>query len=109
MSAAGPVRHGQELTARELQVLRLLAAGRSNAQIGQELHLSEDTIKTHVQRVLIKLGARNRTAAVAQGYEQEILRPARVARTATSRAVSVTNSAGNLGISDENTHRRTAA
>ncbi len=74
MSTAGAVRLGQELTAREVQVLALLARGLSDAQIAAELVLSEDTVKTHVRRLTAKFGVRNRTAAVAQGYERGLLR-----------------------------------
>jgi LuxR family transcriptional regulator, maltose regulon positive regulatory protein len=54
------------LTTRELEVLGLLAAGRSNQRIAQELVVSLDTVKKHVSRVLDKLGAANRTEAVAR-------------------------------------------
>jgi DNA-binding NarL/FixJ family response regulator len=56
------------LTARELQVLRAMADGKSNAQIGRELFVSEDTIKTHARRLFRKLGARDRAHAVAAGF-----------------------------------------
>ena len=49
---------------RELQVLRGMSAGRSNGEIGRELFLSEDTIKTHARRLFVKLGARDRAHAV---------------------------------------------
>jgi LuxR family maltose regulon positive regulatory protein len=56
----------EPLTTRELEVLGLLAAGRSNQRIAQELVVSLDTVKKHVSRVLDKLGAANRTEAVAR-------------------------------------------
>lgn len=54
----------ETLTERELDVLRLLARGLANKEIGRALGISEDTVKTHVSRVLAKLGARSRTQAV---------------------------------------------
>ena len=58
---------------RELQVLGLLAAGRSNQRIAGELVVSLDTVKKHVGRVLDKLGAANRTEAVARARELGLL------------------------------------
>lgn len=55
------------LTERELQVLKGMSRGQSNAEIGRELFLSEDTIKTHARRLFHKLGARDRAHAVAVG------------------------------------------
>ena len=66
-----------ELTARELEVLKLLARGRTNAAIANELYLSEGTVKTHVARVLRKLDLHDRTQAVVYAYEHGIVHPGR--------------------------------
>lgn len=63
----------EPLTARELEVLGLLAAGRSNQRIAQELVVTLDTVKKHVSRVLDKLGADNRTQAVARARQLGLL------------------------------------
>ena len=63
------------LTPRELEVLRLLAAGGSNADIGDQLALSETTVKTHIGRVLDKLGVRDRVQAVIYAYESGLVEP----------------------------------
>ena len=75
-AAAGPdTRRLQELTPREHEVLVLLAGGATNAEIATALHLGETTVKTHVSRVLMKLGARDRTQAVVMAYELGVVRP----------------------------------
>ena len=63
----------EPLTERETDVLRLLALGLANKQIGRELGISEDTVKTHVSRVLAKLGAQSRTQAVLHAMRMGIV------------------------------------
>lgn len=63
------------LTAREVEVLTRMAVGRSNREIGGELNLSPATVKTHVSRVLDKLGVRDRVQAVIRAYECGLVRP----------------------------------
>ena len=81
-ASAGPADPGSQprppggLTARETEVLVLLAAGLSNAEIGQRLYLSHATVKTHINRIFAKTGARDRAQAVRYAYQHGLATPA---------------------------------
>lgn len=64
------------LTARELEVLRAMAAGRSNGEIAEDLFISELTVKSHIGRIFTKLDLRDRPAAIVYAYDQGLVSPA---------------------------------
>ncbi|MDX6651364.1 MAG: hypothetical protein QOJ38_145 [Solirubrobacterales bacterium] len=75
-AATGPTPE-QILTPRELEILRMLALGTTNAEIARRAFISENTVKTHVKHVLHKIDARNRTEAVSWYYLHERISPFR--------------------------------
>ena len=71
VAGVGPLPDG--LTEREAEVLRLIAAGRSNAEIGRDLFVSEATVKTHVNRIFAKTASRDRAQAVAYAHHHGLV------------------------------------
>ena len=71
--ASEPLTTGPQLSPRELQVLEGMAAGRSNAEIGRTLWVSEDTVKVHAKKLFVKTGVHDRAAAVAWGFRGGVL------------------------------------
>jgi two-component system NarL family response regulator len=64
---------GPELTSREMDVLRLIVGGKSNKEIGGALHISEATVKTHINNLLGKLGVSDRTQAATTAIQRGIV------------------------------------
>jgi NarL family two-component system response regulator LiaR len=75
VAAGTPRAHRTDLTRRELEVLRLIARGMSNREIGRELEVAEKTVKTHVSNVLSKLGLSDRTQAALYAVEHGLAHP----------------------------------
>ena len=69
------IRAGREITHRELEVLRLVASGRSTGEIARALWVTDETVRTHVRRLLRKLDARTRAHAVSIAYRRGLLDP----------------------------------
>jgi DNA-binding NarL/FixJ family response regulator len=78
-------KHDDELTQRELDVLRLVAEGKTNAEIAQSLFISAGTVKVHVERIINKLGVSDRTQAAVRGVELGYLTPPSMGAEPTRR------------------------
>jgi DNA-binding CsgD family transcriptional regulator len=79
-------RRPDQLTARQCDVLDLVAQGRTNAEIGRLLHIAEETVKRHVREIRFKLDARDRAHAVNEGWRLGYLGGRSLARSLTRRA-----------------------
>ena len=75
MAASATTETLATLTGREREVLELVAAGLSNAEIAQTLFVGEATVKTHVSNLLLKLGARDRIQAIVWAYQHGVVQP----------------------------------
>jgi DNA-binding NarL/FixJ family response regulator len=75
ISHPAPPKEFDELSEREREVFRMMARGLSNAEIGNELHISETTVKTHVTHILQKLNLRDRVQAVVLAYQTGVFEP----------------------------------
>ena len=73
LSRGTPVKTAGGLTARELEVLRLVAAGKTNRTVAADLFLSEKTVARHVSNIFVKLGVSSRAAATAYAYEHDLI------------------------------------
>ena len=79
-AAAAPSEDGTPLTTREQEVLQAIGRGLSNAEIADTLYISELTVKSHIGRVFVKLGLRDRAAAVVYAFDHGIVRPGEAGR-----------------------------
>ena len=73
LARPAPPKELEELTSREMEVFRLIARGLSNAEIGEQLFITDTTVKTHVTHVLQKLNLRDRVQAVVLAYQSGIV------------------------------------
>jgi len=85
VSTPAPTYFGQPLTARETEIIRLVAAGQSNADIGRTLFLTENTVKTHLRRLSCKLGAADRAHAAILATRRRIVDPRTIQPVNTHR------------------------